>query len=102
MIDLELPAAAPKLAELSKGVGFGDPREFVRAAGHGVYLQLRQGSLDLEVADMAYQLLGAVSDPLVCSSFLSAYTNALVLAARYEDALDDCRRAPRDCRPVSV
>ena len=87
MLDLELPAAAPKLAELSKGVGFGDPREFVRAAGHGVYLQLRQGSLNLEVADIAHQLLGAVSDPLVCSSFLSAYTNALVLAARYEDAL---------------
>jgi DNA-binding NarL/FixJ family response regulator len=87
MLDLELPSAAQRLAELSEGVGMGDPREFVRAAGHGVYLQLRQASIDLDVADVAYQLLAAVGDPLVCSSFLSAYTNALVLSARYEDAL---------------
>jgi DNA-binding NarL/FixJ family response regulator len=87
MIDLELPTAAAAFAELSEGVGFGDPRELVRAAGHGVYLHMNQGSLDLEEADVAHQLLPAVNDPLVCSSFLSAYANALVLAARYDDAL---------------
>jgi ATP/maltotriose-dependent transcriptional regulator MalT len=87
LIDLELPSADAKLAELSAGVGFADPREVVRAAGHGVYLQLRRASLDLEEADTAYRLLPAVNDPLVESSFLSAYANALVLSARYEDAL---------------
>jgi DNA-binding CsgD family transcriptional regulator len=87
MIDLELPSAAPKLAELSEGVGFGDPREFVRAAGHGVYLQLRQGALNLDEADVAGQLTPTVDDPLVLSSFLSAYSNALALVARYDDAL---------------
>ena len=87
MIDLELPSAAPKLAELSEGVGFGDPREFVRAAGHGVYLQLRQGRLNLDQADVARQLMPTVDDPLVRSSFLSTYSNALALMARYEDAL---------------
>jgi len=87
MIDLELPSAATKHAELSEGVGFGDPREFVRAAGHGVYLQLRQGSLNLDEADLARQLIPTVDDPLVRSSFLSAYSNALALMARYEDAL---------------
>ena len=87
MIDLELPSAALKLAELSQGVGFGDPREFVRAAGHGVYLQLRQGLLNLDEADVARQLMPTVDDPLVRSSFLSGYSNALALMARYEDAL---------------
>jgi DNA-binding CsgD family transcriptional regulator len=87
MIDLELPSAASKLAELSDGVGFGDPREFVRAAGHGVYLQLRQGSISLDEADVARQLMPTVDDPLVRSSFLSAYSSALALVARYEDAL---------------
>jgi DNA-binding NarL/FixJ family response regulator len=87
MIDLELPSADAKFAELSDGVGFADPREVVRAAGHGIYLQLRRASLDLEAADMAYRLLPVVNDPLVQSSFLSAYANALVLSARYEDAL---------------
>ena len=87
MIDLEHPSAVTKLAELSEGVGFGNPREFVRAAGHGVYLQLRTASLDLVEADTAYQLLPAVSDPLVRSSFLSGYASALVLSARYDEAL---------------
>ena len=36
MIDLELPACQAAYAELSKEVGFADPREFVRAAGHGL------------------------------------------------------------------
>ena len=75
------------LLELSQGVGFGDPRELVRAAGHGLYFQLRQGALDLDDADIAIQVLPAVNDPRIKSSFLSAYANALALVARYEDAL---------------
>ena len=85
-IDLELPDAEPTLARLSDGVTFADAREVVRAAAHRVYLQLRRGSLDLEDADRANQLLSAVSDPLVESSFESGYAIALALAARYTDA----------------
>ena len=63
LIDLEIPARSTHLLELSQGVGFGDPRELVRAAGHGLYLQLRQGALDLDDADVAIEVLPAVSDP---------------------------------------
>jgi len=85
-IDLELPNAEPTLALLSSGVTFADAREVVRSAAHRVYLQLRRGSLDLEEADIANQLLTAVNDPLVESSFESGYAIALALAARYADA----------------
>jgi ATP/maltotriose-dependent transcriptional regulator MalT len=88
MIDLELPTANSVFAELSEAADFGDPRELVRAAGHRLYLQLRQGSLSLDEAEMVSQLLPTVSDPLVRSSFLSAYATALALTARYHDALD--------------
>jgi DNA-binding NarL/FixJ family response regulator len=59
----------------------------VRAADQGLYFQLRQGALDLDDADIASQVLATVGDPLVKSSFLSAYANALALTARYEEAL---------------
>ncbi|MDH4340608.1 MAG: LuxR C-terminal-related transcriptional regulator [Thermoleophilia bacterium] len=85
-IDLELPDAEPTLARLSKGVTLADTREVVRTAAHGLYLQLRLGSLDLEEADRANQLLSAVNDPIVESSFESGYAIALALAARYKDA----------------
>ena len=85
-IDLELPNAELALARLSEGVTFGDAREVVRAAGHRVYLQLRFGSLNLEEADLAHQLLPTVNDPLVASSFQSAYAIALALSSRYDDA----------------
>jgi DNA-binding CsgD family transcriptional regulator len=87
MIDQEMPSARDTFAELVEGVGLADPREFVRAAGHGVYLQERLGSLDLDTADVASQLLPAVSDPHIRSSFLSGYASALALSARYDDAL---------------
>ena len=87
LIDLELPSSKEALLQLSEGVGFNNPRELVRAAGHGLYFQLRQGVLDLDDADIAYQILSAVPDPRIRSSFLSAYANALALAARYDDAL---------------
>jgi ATP/maltotriose-dependent transcriptional regulator MalT len=87
LIDLELPSSEAALRELAAGVNFGDPRELVRAAGQGLYFQLRQGALDLDEADIASQVLETVGDPLVRSSFLSAYASALALTARYEEAL---------------
>ena len=85
-IDLELPEAEPTLARLSKDVTLADAREVVRAAAHRLYLQLRCGSLDLEEADRANQLLSAINDPIVESSFESGYAIALALVARYGDA----------------
>jgi len=87
LIDLELPEALSTAEALSVGVGFADARELMRAAGHRLHLKLRFGSIDLHDADVAYQLLTSVSDPLVASSFLSVYSNALALAARYPEAL---------------
>jgi DNA-binding CsgD family transcriptional regulator len=88
IIDLELPSSEAILLELSEGVTFGDAREVVRASANRVYFQLRQGSIDLADADVAYQVLGVVGDPLVESSFLSAYSTALSLTARYSDGLE--------------
>jgi DNA-binding NarL/FixJ family response regulator len=86
LVDLERPSASSSLQELSAGVSIADPREYVRAAAHRVYLQLRVGPLDLDEADDAFQLLPVIRDPLVRSSFLSAYGIALALAARYSEA----------------
>ena len=88
LIDLELPTSEDALHELSQGVTLGDARELVRAAGHGLYFQLRQGALNLDDGDVARQVMPAVSDPRIKSSFLSAYANALALVARYDDALE--------------
>jgi DNA-binding NarL/FixJ family response regulator len=87
LIDLERSESRAALDALSEGVGFDDPRELVRAAAHGLMFQLRQGQLSLDESDVARQLLPAVADPLVRSSFLSAYSTALALSARYGDAL---------------
>ena len=87
LIDLENPGAHAALDRLSEGISLGQPREFVRAAAHLLYLQIRQGSLDLEQADIAYDVLPTVDDPLVVSSFLSGYAMVLGLSARYDDAL---------------
>lgn len=87
LIDLEDAAAASALEEtLSEAVSFADPRDYVRAAALHVYFQLRFGSLDLEQADVAAQLLTVVRDPLVKASFLSGYGVALALTARYREA----------------
>ena len=85
-IDLEHPDAAEALDELSAGVSFADVREVVRMATHRMYLQLRTGSLQLDEADTAWQVIDAVRDPIVVTSFLSAYSIALALSARYSDA----------------
>jgi ATP/maltotriose-dependent transcriptional regulator MalT len=92
LIDLEHPDAEPALLELSAGVSFGDAREVVRMATHRIYIEYRTGGLKLDHADIAHQLIEAVSDPLVETSFLSAYSSALALAARYEEAERAARR----------
>jgi len=88
LIELEHPQAVSTLELLRAGVSFGDAREAVRAAGHRVYCQLRLGSIELSEADRASQLLPAAEDPLVESSFQIAYSAALALAARYDEALE--------------
>jgi ATP/maltotriose-dependent transcriptional regulator MalT len=86
LVDLEDPSATGLLIDLSQGVSLATPREYVRAAAHRTYLQLRVGPLNLDEADDAFQLLPTVSDALVRSSFLSAYAIALGLVGRYGDA----------------
>ncbi len=88
LIELERPEAVSTLEVLAASAGFGDAREAVRAAGHRVYCQLRFGCLELSEADRAYQLLPAADDPLVSSSFEIAYSAALALSARYDEALE--------------
>src|SRR5262245_46285867 len=86
LIDLQLPDAEQALVELSAGVPVGDAREVVRMAAYRLYIELRTASLRLEHADTAHQLIDAVGDPLVETSFLSGYSAALGIAARYEEA----------------
>ncbi len=85
-IDLEHQDAVDALDQLSAGVSFADVREVVRMATHRIYLQLRTGSLQLDEADTAWRVIDAVRDPIVVTSFLSAYSIALALSARYSDA----------------
>lgn len=86
-IELELPEAAETLRALSSDVNRSDVREVVRAAAYRLNFQVNLGALDLADADTAYELLGAVADPLVVSSFQSTYSAVLGLAARYDEAL---------------
>ncbi len=53
----------PRCMSCRKGNPLGQPREFVRAAAHLLYLQIRQGSLDLEQADTAYEVLPSGRGP---------------------------------------
>ena len=86
MIDLEDEGAAVALEQLAHGVSIQQPREIVRSAAYRLSLQMRAGSLDLEEAETAYAVLSTVEDPLVVSSFLSAYAGTLALQARYRHA----------------
>jgi len=86
-IELERPEAVSALEELAKESLRASPREMVRAAGHRLYCQFRLGSLDLDEADLAYELVPSVADPLVVSSFLVAYSAALAASCRYSEAL---------------
>jgi DNA-binding NarL/FixJ family response regulator len=86
-IELERPEAVEAIGELTARGALTSPRELVRAAGHRLYCQFRLGSLDLDEADLAYELLPGVGDPLVASSFQVAYSAALAASCRYSEAL---------------
>ena len=86
LIELEKPESDKTLRTLKSTVQQADPRQVVRAATFGLSHQLKVGNLDLDEADFAATLLERVRDPLVKSAFESTYSNALALAARYEDA----------------
>jgi DNA-binding CsgD family transcriptional regulator len=85
--ELERPESEATLAALSSEVRPTDPSAIVRAAAQELIWQMRMGCLDLADADTVVELLTAVHDPLIQSSFQSAYSSALALSARYEDAL---------------
>jgi LuxR family maltose regulon positive regulatory protein len=86
-IELELPEATETLAALPAS-DLGDPRDRVRAAALRLNYQQHFRSLDLSEADVAYELMGTFADPLVESSFLSAYSTGLALSSRYEEAVE--------------
>jgi LuxR family maltose regulon positive regulatory protein len=87
LIDLEHSDAGKALHELLCDVNPGDARDFVRAAAYQLSYQLKMSRLDLTDVEMAWQMIDGVRDPLVRSSFESAYGHSLALSARYEDAL---------------
>jgi DNA-binding NarL/FixJ family response regulator len=86
MIDLEMPEALEAVDRLASGVGHDDPREVVRSAGCRCTCQMRFGRPDLADAGRALEILPIVRDPILETGFLNAYTCALALNARYEDA----------------
>jgi DNA-binding CsgD family transcriptional regulator len=86
-IELEQPEVVTALEHLARETRLTSPREVIRAAGHRLYCQFRLGSLDLDEADMAYELVPSANDPLVVSSFLAAYSAALAASCRYSEAL---------------
>lgn len=87
LADLEVPAAADMLEELAACADHLPPREAVRTAGQRLKMQTTFGTLDLVEADRVYEVYPAVSDPIIKSAFLSVYSSALALSARYLDAL---------------
>lgn len=87
-IELERPDSALALQTLREGIRPSNQREVVRAAMLTLSHQFRFGPLDLGEADRVAEVLPALSDPLVESSFRNVYANTLVLASRYEEALE--------------
>ena len=86
-VELERPEVEAKLVALSSEVRVTDVGTRVRAAAQTLLWQMRMGCLDLDDADAVAELLTAVHDPLIQSSFQSAYSSALALSARYDEAL---------------
>jgi LuxR family transcriptional regulator, maltose regulon positive regulatory protein len=87
LAELESPAAAQALEALCVSPGAADPRDVVRTATGSLIYGQRLGAIDIDDADGVSELLSSLSDPLVKSSFLSAYSTSLALNARYEDGL---------------
>jgi DNA-binding CsgD family transcriptional regulator len=86
LVDLEDESASASFVELSEGAGFDNPLELVRSSAYGLHFQSREGRLDLSDADVAAEVLSEITDPLVRTAFLNAYSQALALVARYDDA----------------
>jgi ATP/maltotriose-dependent transcriptional regulator MalT len=86
-VELERPEAGSTLALLATGIGLANPSDRVRAATHTLMYQLRMTRIDLDDAEIGWDLLGAVGDPLVASAFQSVYSSVMALSARYRDAL---------------
>jgi ATP/maltotriose-dependent transcriptional regulator MalT len=86
-VELGLPEAAATLDDLWTGVRISDPRDFVRASANKIRFQIGAGELDLSQAHVAWELIEAVNDPIIESSFEGVYSNVLSYAARYDDAL---------------
>jgi ATP/maltotriose-dependent transcriptional regulator MalT len=85
-VELEAPESGEALEALNSGVRLSDVRDVVRSATCGLSYQVKLGTLDLTDADVAAELLGSVSDPLLISSFQSTYSAVLGLVSRYEEA----------------
>ena len=86
--DLESPEATALHSALTSSVIRSNAREILQSSAYGVVYRNRFGrSLDLTDVDAAYALVPTIHDPLVVSSFQSVYSFALVLSARYSDAL---------------
>jgi LuxR family maltose regulon positive regulatory protein len=87
-IDLDPGLARRALKRLRSGVTPASPREYVKAVACTLGLDTRSGRIDLREADVAWEIVSSVSDPLVETSFELIYSNTLALAARYQNALD--------------
>ena len=87
LVELERPEAAELLRALDEEVRPGDVREVVRSATYRLAFQAKLGSLDLTDADLAAAVVHTVSDPLLVSSFQSAHSSVLGMAAQYDEAL---------------
>jgi ATP/maltotriose-dependent transcriptional regulator MalT len=86
LTDLERPDALAMVEELAASASPSSPRDTVRVADRRLYVQMKLAALDLAEADRAFEVLGAIHDPLVKSSFLSVYASVLALTARYREA----------------
>ncbi len=93
LIELESPDTPTAMETIAIECGVAaDLRATIRSATARLSFQQRFGGIDLAEADNAFELIGTFSDPLLESSFLSAYSTCLALAARYHDALDAATR----------
>jgi ATP/maltotriose-dependent transcriptional regulator MalT len=90
-IELDPYAARGAVQPLRDGVTPASPREFVKASTCVLSLAARSGKVDVTEGDIAWELIPAVGDPLVETSFESMYSNVLALAARYMEALEVSR-----------
>jgi DNA-binding NarL/FixJ family response regulator len=101
--ELELPQAGEILDQLRKGVTIADSREVVTAAAHGLAYQLKFGeSLDLSDAEVASELVDAIADALVRTSFRNAYSHVLALNANYPEALSMAEVLLEDARAYRI